>query len=40
MKAAVPLALALMLLQLWWSFLARTLLDEATVDVSPAEAHP
>ena len=38
-KAAVPLALALMLLQAVVEFF-RTLFDEATVDVSPAEAHP
>lgn len=38
-KAAVPLALALMLLQAVVEFF-RTLFGEGTVDVSPAEAHP
>lgn len=38
-KAAVPLALALMLLQAVTEFF-RTLFGEATVDASPAEAHP
>ena len=38
-KAAVPLALALMLLQAVVEFF-RTLFGEAPVDVSPAEAHP
>lgn len=38
-KAAVPLALALMLLQAVVEFL-RTLFGEGTADVSPAEAHP
>ena len=38
-KAAVPLALALMLLQAVVEFF-RTLIGEAPVDVSPAEAHP
>lgn len=38
-KAAVPLALALMLLQAVVEFF-RTLFGESTVDVSPAEAHP
>src|SRR3989344_4971927 len=38
-KAAVPLALALMLLQAVVEFF-RTLFGEATVDASPAEAHP
>lgn len=38
-KAAVPLALTLMLLQAVVEFL-RTLFGEAPVDVSPAEAHP
>src|SRR3989344_5223095 len=38
-KAAVPLALALMLLQAVVEFF-RALFGEATVDASPAEAHP
>ncbi|MFN4121511.1 TRAP transporter small permease subunit [Acidovorax sp.] len=38
-KAAVPLALALMLLQAVVEFF-RTLFGETTADVSPAEAHP
>lgn len=38
-KAAVPLALALMLLQAVVEFF-RTLFREGTADVSPAEAHP
>ncbi|KQB60542.1 MULTISPECIES: TRAP transporter small permease subunit [Acidovorax] len=38
-KAAVPLALALMLLQAVVEFF-RTLFGEGTADVSPAEAHP
>ena len=38
-KAAVPLALALMLLQAVVEFF-RTLFGEAPVDASPAEAHP
>ena len=38
-KAAVPLALALMLLQAVVEFF-RTLFGEDTADVSPAEAHP
>lgn len=38
-KAAVPLALALMLLQAVVEFF-RTLFGEATVAASPAEAHP
>ena len=38
-KAAVPLALALMLLQAVVEFF-RTLFGEGTADASPAEAHP